>query len=200
MKQKLGLCCALIHDPDLLILDEPTSGVDPVARDQFWELLIKLSREKGVTIFISTHFMNEAQRCDRISLMHDGTTESRNYLENFTGSRYFRERPPIRDYDDLDRRMESGELRVAVEIPPNFGKDLKRGRSPEVSVWIDGAMPSRGETMRGYLQGLHRLYLSNLQRGSPTAARSSIWRRRPHSESWCASALKTKTTHRRDRP
>ena len=103
-------------------------------------------------------------------LDRDQTTMSRNYLENFAGSRYFRERPPLRDYNELDRRMESGKLRVAVEIPPEFAKDLKRGRSPEVSVWIDGAMPSRGETMRAYVQGLHRLYLNNLQRGSPTAA------------------------------
>ena len=57
---------AVIHSPDMLILDEPTSGVDPVARDQFWELLIDLSRHQGVTIFVSTHFMNEASRCDRI--------------------------------------------------------------------------------------------------------------------------------------
>ena len=56
----------------MLILDEPTSGVDPVARDQFWEYLIDLSRNEGVTIFLSTHFMNEAMRCDRISLMHAG--------------------------------------------------------------------------------------------------------------------------------
>ena len=56
----------------MLILDEPTSGVDPVARDQFWEYLIALSRNDGVTIFLSTHFMNEAMRCDRISLMHSG--------------------------------------------------------------------------------------------------------------------------------
>ena len=56
----------------MLILDEPTSGVDPVARDQFWEYLIDLSRNEGVTIFLSTHFMNEAMRCDRISLMHSG--------------------------------------------------------------------------------------------------------------------------------
>ena len=61
-----------IHAPEMLILDEPTSGVDPVARDGFWELLVQLSREDGVTIFISTHFMNEALRCDRISLMHAG--------------------------------------------------------------------------------------------------------------------------------
>src|ERR1700752_31013 len=56
----------------MLILDEPTSGVDPVARDGFWELLIRLSRENGVTIFLSTHFMNEAERCDRMSMMHAG--------------------------------------------------------------------------------------------------------------------------------
>lgn len=283
IRQRLSLAVAVIHEPEMLILDEPTSGVDPVARDQFWELLIKLSRERGVTIFISTHFMNEAERCDRISLMHAGkvlacdtpaalirargkstleetfiayledaapearsaerepaatarpvaapvptrgfslrrllayatretleirrdpirlafallgpmllmivlgygisfdvehlsygaldrdqTPESRSYLESFAGSRYFRERLPIGDYDELDRRMASGELRVAVEIPPGFAKDLKRGRSPEVNVWIDGAMPSRGEMMRGYVQALHQLYLHNLQRGSPT--------------------------------
>jgi len=63
MKQKLGLCCALIHDPELLILDEPTSGVDPIARDEFWQLLIDLSRHHDVTIFVSTHFMNEGDRC-----------------------------------------------------------------------------------------------------------------------------------------
>ena len=63
---------ALIHRPDLLILDEPTSGVDSVARDGFWEHLIDLSRHDKVTIFVSTHFINEAQRCDRISLMHAG--------------------------------------------------------------------------------------------------------------------------------
>ena len=62
----------MVHEPELLILDEPTSGVDPLARDVFWELLVDLSREQGVTIFVSTHFMNEAARCDRISLMHAG--------------------------------------------------------------------------------------------------------------------------------
>ena len=72
VRQRLSLAVAVIHDPEMLILDEPTSGVDPVARDEFWGLLIDLSREKQVTIFISTHFMNEAMRCDRISLMHAG--------------------------------------------------------------------------------------------------------------------------------
>ena len=72
IRQRLSLAVAVIHEPEILILDEPTSGVDPVARDSFWELLIDLSRQQGVTIFISTHFMNEGARCDRISLMHAG--------------------------------------------------------------------------------------------------------------------------------
>jgi ribosome-dependent ATPase len=72
IRQRLSLAVAVLHEPDILILDEPTSGVDPVARDGFWELLIRLSREKGVTIFLSTHFMNEAERCDRMSMMHGG--------------------------------------------------------------------------------------------------------------------------------
>ena len=72
IRQRLSLAVAVVHEPKLLILDEPTSGVDPVARDEFWALLVELSRQQGVTIFISTHFMNEAERCDRISLMHAG--------------------------------------------------------------------------------------------------------------------------------
>src|SRR5690606_15117223 len=71
-RQRLQLAVALVHEPELLILDEPTSGVDPVARDQFWESLVELSRRDRVTIFVSTHFMNEAERCDRISFMHAG--------------------------------------------------------------------------------------------------------------------------------
>ncbi len=72
LRQRLSLACAIIHRPDMLILDEPTSGVDPVARDEFWDLLANLSRNDRVTIFISTHFMDEGMRCDRISLMHAG--------------------------------------------------------------------------------------------------------------------------------
>jgi len=72
IRQRLSLAVAVVHEPDMLILDEPTSGVDPIARDRFWEILIELSREQNVTIFVSTHFMNEAARCDRVSLMDAG--------------------------------------------------------------------------------------------------------------------------------
>ncbi|WFD80592.1 ribosome-associated ATPase/putative transporter RbbA [Taylorella equigenitalis] len=72
IRQRLQLAAAILHSPDVLILDEPTSGVDPAARDMFWEQLIHLSRDKQMTIFVSTHFMNEAERCDRISLMNQG--------------------------------------------------------------------------------------------------------------------------------
>jgi ribosome-dependent ATPase len=72
IRQRLSLAVAVIHRPAMLILDEPTSGVDPIARDTFWELMLGLSRNDGTTIFISTHFMNEAARCDRISLMNAG--------------------------------------------------------------------------------------------------------------------------------
>ncbi|PLC54163.1 multidrug ABC transporter ATP-binding protein [Pollutimonas nitritireducens] len=72
MRQRLSLAVAVVHGPELLILDEPTSGVDPIARDIFWQLMIDLARKDKVTIFISTHFMNEGERCDRISLMHAG--------------------------------------------------------------------------------------------------------------------------------
>ena len=72
IRQRLQLAAACLHKPEVLLLDEPTSGVDPAARDMFWRHLSKLSREEKVTLFVSTHFMNEAALCDRISLMHRG--------------------------------------------------------------------------------------------------------------------------------
>jgi ribosome-dependent ATPase len=277
IRQRLSLAVAIVHSPEMLILDEPTSGVDPVARDGFWELLIDLSRNQGVTIFVSTHFMNEAERCDRISLMHagrvlvsdapaaivrargvaslqeafishleeaggrtedaaapearsgarahaprrafsparlfayarreqlellrdpvrlafavggalilmlifgyglnmdvedvrfavldqDGSAESRDYTRAYQGSHYFVERPPITDGDDLDQRLRSGELSVAIGIPPDFGRDLRAGRSVEVGVASDGAMPYRGETIRGYVNSVHLDHLRDLAR------------------------------------
>jgi energy-coupling factor transporter ATP-binding protein EcfA2 len=71
MKQKLGLVCALIHTPKVLLLDEPTTGVDPVSRRDFWAIPYQL-REQGVTIVMSTAYMDEAQRCSRVALLHAG--------------------------------------------------------------------------------------------------------------------------------
>lgn len=72
-KQRLSLACALIHNPPILFLDEPTSGVDIIARKEFWNHIISLSK-KGVTILVTTHFMDEAEYCDRISLFYKGET------------------------------------------------------------------------------------------------------------------------------
>lgn len=275
IRQRLQLAVAILHEPEVLILDEPTSGVDPVARDGFWQYLIKLSREDGVTIFVSTHFMNEAERCDRISLMHAGkvlaigapqdlvrrkgadsleeafvsyleeaaghtettsapaaplpehgkipdrpfdlfrlwafarretteilrdplrltfallgpailmlafgygisfdvqdlpyavfdqdrSIESRALLESFSGSRYFVEKAPAQSPGELINRLQSAEIVLGIEIPPDFGKSLLSGEQPEIRADIDGAMPFRAETIRGYLQGIAASYLSDL--------------------------------------
>ena len=291
LRQRLSLAVAMVHKPELLILDEPTSGVDPVARDNFWRLLIALSRRDRVTIFISTHFMNEAARCDRMSMMHAGkvldsdapaalvhkrgaasleeafigylvdagggtdaplqetapaspeaahatpqrpprfslqrlwsylwrealelqrdpvraslalggslilmfvmgfgisldvqdlryavldrdqSTVSQNYTLNLAGSRYFVEQPPIADYADMDRRMRSGELALALEIPSGFGRDALRGRPVQVGAWIDGAMPQRAETVRGYVQGMHQHWLGEQARGRGLATATAV--------------------------
>ncbi|WP_126979454.1 ribosome-associated ATPase/putative transporter RbbA [Frigidibacter oleivorans] len=282
LRQRLSLAVATIHSPEILILDEPTSGVDPVARDRFWQSLVNLSRQRGVTIFVSTHVMTEAERCDRVALMHAGrvlisgspgeitasraaatleeafvgyleasaggsagnedgipagmpaaapsgvATEtasqpqtfalarlfayarretlelvrdpiraalatvgslllmfvigygvnmdvenlsfavldgddsvlSRDYALDLSGSRYFTERPPLTGYDDLDRRMEAGELSLAIELPPGFGRDVSRGRGVTVGAWVDGAMPARAETALGYVQAMHADWLA----------------------------------------
>ncbi|NBN62120.1 ribosome-associated ATPase/putative transporter RbbA [Pannonibacter tanglangensis] len=289
VRQRLSLAVAIVHRPDVLILDEPTSGVDPVARDEFWQLLVDLARKDRVTIFLSTHFMNEGERCDRISLMHAGkvlacdtpqnlirdhgaanledafiacleaaspegpataappagaapqdtttapmpaadnaparkrrapfsflsrrrlmayslreakelrrdpvrlavallgtmilmlvfgygittdvneltyavldqdqTRESRQYAESFSGSRYFAEQAPIRSEAEILPRLRSGDISLAIEIPPGFGKALLSGETPQVAATIDGAMPFRAETIAGYVEGLNRAYL-----------------------------------------
>jgi ABC-type multidrug transport system ATPase subunit len=81
MKQKLALCCALIHEPKVLLLDEPTTGVDPVSRKEFWDMLGRL-KEKGITVVVSTPYMDEASRCDRIVLMQDGQIMEMDSLKN----------------------------------------------------------------------------------------------------------------------
>lgn len=282
MRQRLSLAVAVLHEPEMLILDEPTSGVDPVARDSFWELLIDLSRKQGVTIFVTTHFMNEAMRCDRISLMNSGkvlacdapqklieergtatledafiaymedaigdaaakgeskdkaavsappavqpatqpatsehrtgwfslirmlaytnnetmqirrdpvrlafafigsallmlvfgygitsdvehvryasldldqSPESRLYLEQFAGAqRYFTLTPPILSADEALERLQSNDVSLVVEVPPDFGRDFRRGSKPDISAAVDGADPFRGETIAQYAKGVH---------------------------------------------
>ena len=102
----------------------------------------------------------------------DQTPESRRLLESFSGSHYFTERPPIDSTAELEQRMRSGELAVVVEIPPGFGRDLTNQRSPEVGFWVDGAMPFRGETTKGYVTGLMLRYGQDLalERVGPNAA------------------------------
>ena len=91
----------------------------------------------------------------------DQTTESREFLENLSGSRYFTEHPDIASQPQQEHRLKSGELKVALEIPPNFGKDLLSNKQPEISVWLDGAMPFRAETASGYVEGLTLTYLTD---------------------------------------
>ncbi|MBP5650240.1 MAG: ABC transporter ATP-binding protein [Bacteroidales bacterium] len=91
MKQKLSLCCALIHKPKILFLDEPTTGVDPVSRKEFWDIL-KDIQHKGVTVVVSTPYMDEATRCDRIALIQNGNIikidTPNNIIGNFRGHLY----------------------------------------------------------------------------------------------------------------
>ncbi len=284
IRQRLSLAVAIVHEPEMLILDEPTSGVDPLARDKFWELLIDLSRNQSVTIFVSTHFMNEAERCDRVALMHAGrvlamdspsalqkscnaasleeafidylekerdedlpvaaagftpisspgvppasrfsgrrllayairetlelirdpirlgfalggsallmlifgfgistdvdnlsfavldhdhTPESRAYISEFIGSRYFIEKKPVSDYGEVERRLKNGEVKAIIEIPPNFGRDIKSNYSTSTAAWIDGAMPFRAQTIRGYIQGTHAQFVAGLEAIGQTKA------------------------------
>ena len=82
------------------------------------------------------------------------------YTLNIAGTpRYFVQHRPIRDYDELERRMRSGELALAIEIPPPIGPGCLRGEAVSVGAWVDGAMPLRGEDVRGYVEGMHLLWL-----------------------------------------
>lgn len=275
LRQRLSLAVAVLHQPDILILDEPTSGVDPQARDAFWALLLELARVDEVTIFISTHFMDEGMRCDRISLMHAGqvlvsdtpealikvrgvatleeafiahisevippddtptegllntassgkskqpgqgfsltrllaytareamqvrrdpvrlafsfigsailllimsfgisqevrsipyaaydldqSPESRAYLSAFEETSWFGQQPPILGADALDQRMVSGELALALQIPPGFGLALRRGETATIAAMIDGTDTQRAGTVASYVSGAHAHILS----------------------------------------
>jgi len=77
MKQKLGLACVLVHEPGLLILDEPTNGVDPVSRREFWDILQNM-KKAGMTLLVSTAYLDEGEKCDRLALMHAGVLLEQN--------------------------------------------------------------------------------------------------------------------------
>jgi ribosome-dependent ATPase len=106
----------------------------------------------------------------------DRTPESRDLIEAFTSNpRYFEEKPPpIGSSEELDRRFRSGDLQVAVEIPPGFGRDLKTGRVPDVAVWLDGSMPFRAETTKSYVTALAAKYLLAQQAAGSSRAASPV--------------------------
>lgn len=85
MKQKLALSCALVHNPDVLLLDEPTTGVDPISRREFWDML-DLLKKRGMTILVSTPYMDEAERCDRVILLQEGSSLGEGTLNSFIGA------------------------------------------------------------------------------------------------------------------
>ncbi|MFZ2987896.1 ABC transporter permease, partial [Ideonella sp.] len=93
-------------------------------------------------------------------LDRDQSPLSQNYTLNLAGSRYFSEQPPLADYPELDRRMRSGELSLAIEIPPGFARAAERGQGAQIGAWIDGAMPQRAETVSAYVQGMHQQWMA----------------------------------------
>src|SRR5262249_49618039 len=115
------------------------------------------------------------------ALDHDRTPESREYLDQFAHSRYFSAHPPVATYDELEERLQSGEIKLAIEIPPDFGKDVARGRQPEVSVCRAVSFPSRADTSRSYVEVAHLHYLATRAQHDATRARHdpSQWPARP---------------------
>lgn len=110
MKQKLALCCSLVHNPDILFLDEPTTGVDPVSRKEFWQMLFRL-KQRGMTILVSTPFMDEARRCDRIAFLHEGIIQDINTPEIILNRFKNILCPP-----KLFRKEEPGSLPTAIRV------------------------------------------------------------------------------------
>jgi ribosome-dependent ATPase len=99
--------------------------------------------------------------------------------EELRGSTYFVEQAPLIDYADFDKRLQNRSVEAAIEIPPGFGRDIKRGRPVWLSATVDGAMPFRAQTIRGYLQGMHQLYLADPIVKTTTPARPGLSRPRP---------------------
>jgi len=142
IRQRLSLAVAVLHKPEVLILDEPTSGVDPVARDGFWEMLIRLSREDGVTIFLSTHFMNEAERCDRMSMMHQGKVLAQGPPAQLVAERKASnlEEAFIGYLEDAAEKKSPAQAAAAVKEPPQAAvaeshADARPGRFSPWRIW-----------------------------------------------------------------
>jgi ribosome-dependent ATPase len=128
----------------------------------------------------------------------DRTPQSRQYLSNFQGSRYFIERAELRSKDELERLLQSNVITLAIEIPPGFGRDLQKGEIPSVSAWIDGANTLRAGTIEGYVTGAHIRYLKELAviSGVDASAASNVslesrYRYNPSSESIYSIGPKT---------
>ena len=137
MKQKLALSCALIHKPSVLVLDEPTTGVDAVSRKEFWEMLMKLKKQ-GITILVSTPYMDEAGMCDRVALMQKGQIMKIDppykILADYPGTiwaakadRQYRLLQNIRDYEGVASVYPFGEY---IHFTPESGTfDVEKLRS-----------------------------------------------------------------------
>jgi ABC-2 type transport system ATP-binding protein len=115
MKQKLALCCALIHEPKVLFLDEPTTGVDPVSRKEFWDMLDRL-KARGITIVVSTPYMDEASRCDRIALIQKGKVLELDTLDKILG----RHTQNLYAVDADNRYQLMKDLRMPTEVESSF--------------------------------------------------------------------------------
>ncbi|MCF8476956.1 MAG: ATP-binding cassette domain-containing protein, partial [Pseudolabrys sp.] len=152
IRQRLSLAVAMIHSPDILILDEPTSGVDPVARDGFWQILSDLSRQDNVTIFVSTHFMNEAERCDRISLMHAGKV-----LVSDTPQAITEQRSAATLEDAFIAYLEDATGKTA-DAPSGFASAEKTAPAP-----VSAAAPSRGPAPRWRFFDPRRMFAYTLR-------------------------------------
>ena len=118
-----------------------------------------------ILLFVMGFGINMDVQALRFAVLdHDQTSISRSYAQSLSGSRYFTERAPLASYDELDQRMRSGELSLALEIPPGFGRTVLAGQPAAIGAWFDGAMPQRGETVKGYVQAMHQLWLAQQAR------------------------------------
>lgn len=140
MKQKLALCCALIHKPKVLFLDEPTTGVDPVSRKEFWEMLKRL-QQKGITILVSTPYMDEATLCDRIALIQKGKILKIDTPENI-----------IKDYDKTIYDIKSKNTHQLIQDLKNYPSQYSVFAFGEYIHYIDRNRDFDANELQNYLQ------------------------------------------------